>query len=323
MDNLKFIEVKSELGAGTRGASMGIEAMKVAAHNAGDKFFASLPAEEIMHENNWLYRDVNTPRAKHIEGILEMYRRIYRKIAAELQAKVMPIVLAGDHSSAGATIAGIRAAYPQKRVGVIWIDAHADLHSPYTSPSGNVHGMPLAAALGEDNVEVSEHEVSEDTIELWESLKHINGISPWIMPEDIVFAGVRDIEREELHLLKKHQIKNFSVEEARGMGMKATAKKMLERLRHCDFIYLSFDVDSLDCDLISRGTGTPVPDGFSEPEMHELIAELAKSDKLCCLEVVEVNPTLDNKCNKMAEAAFRILKHAVETIRTHHNVAVV
>lgn len=323
MDNLKFIEVKSELGAGTRGASLGIDAMKIAAHNAGDRFFQTLPSDEIAHLNHLLYEAITTPRAKHIQGVLGMYEAINRKISKEIIEGQLPIVLSGDHSSAGATIAGIRTAYPEKRIGVIWIDAHADLHSPYSSPSGNMHGMPLAAAIGEDNTDYGHQEVNPQTAFLWQELKQINGITPWIQPEDLVFAGVRDIEREELMSMKKHNIKNFSVMESRQLGMKATAKAILERLRHCDVLYISFDVDSLDCDLVSRGTGTPVPDGFSEEEMFVLLGELSKSDKLACLEVVEVNPTLDNKCNIMAETAFRLLKHAVQTIKDHQNIAVV
>lgn len=323
MDNLKFIEVKSELGAGTRGASMGIDAMKIAAHNQGDKFFKSLPSEEISNLNDMLYEEVTTPRAKHIRGILETYRAINDKISQEIIEGRLPIVLSGDHSSAGGTLAGIKTAYPNKRIGVVWIDAHADLHSPYSSPTGNVHGMPLAAAIGEDNREQGKHEVTEQTAVLWEELKYVNGMSPWVHPEDLVFVGVRDVEREELFSMKKHDIKNFSVMESRELGAKATAKAILERLRHCDVLYVSFDVDSLDCDLVSRGTGTPVPDGFAEEEMRILLGELVKSDKLACFEVVEVNPTLDNKCNVMAETAFRLLKHTVETIKDHQNVAVV
>jgi arginase len=113
-----------------------------------------------------------------------------------------PVVLSGDHSTSGATITGIRMAKPKARLGVIWIDAHADLHTPYTTPSGNVHGMPLAIAINEDNEEYAVHEPDEETRKYWNQLKTMGKIAPKVLPEDIVYISLRDYQKEEKHLIE-------------------------------------------------------------------------------------------------------------------------
>jgi len=153
MRKAKLLLIRSELGAGTRGASMGIDALKIAAIDLGSDYFRRHDDVEIVDENWLLLEKVKFKYAKRIRGIIKIYERISKNVARVLKKPgTFPIVLSGDHSSAGGTIAGIKAAYPDQSIGVVWIDAHADLHSPYTTPSGNMHGMPLAAALGEDNL---------------------------------------------------------------------------------------------------------------------------------------------------------------------------
>lgn len=316
MRSLRILEVKSEIGAGTRGASLGIDAMKVAALNAGSMLFSELPRQEVPPLNDALYASDDTPQAKHIEFVQQMYERVCSAVAQTVESGECPLVLAGDHSTAGATIAGLRTAYPERRLGVIWIDAHADLHSPYTTPSGNMHGMPLALALGDDNLDHQRNVPAEKTVRLWEKMKQTFPGSPWILPEDLVFIALRDVEPEEVHLLQKYQIASYPVQRLRAHGVPTIAREILAHLRQCDLIYLSFDVDSLDCNLVSRGTGTPVPDGLTEQEAANLLKELCSSGKIACLEIVEVNPTLDDKGNKMAETAFRLLKQVVQVMQS-------
>jgi arginase len=229
-----------------------------------------------------------------------------------LKSGLFPIVLAGDHSTGGATISGIKMANPKRKLGVIWIDAHADLHTPYTTPSGNMHGMPLAIALNEDNKACKVHEVDDKTVDYWEKLKNIGKISPKINPEDIVFIALRDFEKEEETLIKKHNIKVIPVAEVRRKGVEQVVRQTLLNLNHCDDIYISFDVDSLDSG-ISRGTGTPVPNGLREKEAEDLLASLMQNHKICCFEITEVNPTLDKE-NLMAEIAFNILQRCVNIL---------
>ncbi|MBS1584423.1 MAG: arginase [Bacteroidetes bacterium] len=312
MRNIKIIEVRSEIGAGTRGASLGIDAIRIAALDFMSSFFVNFPSEVVETENRLLYEPVASPYAKRIQGILTMYERVSKTVCDTLKSGLFPLVLAGDHSTAGGTIAGIRMAKPKNRLGVIWIDAHADMHSPYTTPSGNMHGMPLSTALAEDNLDNQVHNPDQHTIDLWNKLKNIGKIQPKIRPDDIVFIGLRDFEKEEEYLIKKYGIKVIPVQEVRRKGVENVVRQAMMHLSNCDDIYVSFDVDSLDSS-ISRGTGTPVSNGLKEKEAEDMIASIMQHHKICCFEVTEVNPTLDKE-NMMAEIAFNILQRSVNLL---------
>ena len=315
-DKIRLIEVRSELGAGTRGASLGIPALKVAALNAGSSYFSQHRSTLVPNENELLFEDNPTQYANYIDGIVKVYNYVAHFISEEVTYnRRFPIVLAGDHSTAGATITGIKKSNPDKRLGVIWIDAHADLHTPYTTPSGNLHGMPLAICLGIDNIEKKRNDVPPDIAEHWYKLKHMGDVYPKIEANDLVFIALRDTEEEEDFLTARLGIRNFTVQEVREKGTTQTVNDVLDYLRNCDLIYISFDVDSMDCNLVSSGTGTPVADGLSEQEASELVCGLVANPKTCCLEVTEVNPTLDDKGNAMAETAFRILERATDIVK--------
>jgi len=253
-----------------------------------------------------LYESFGSPHAKRIAGIVSMYEKVSSQVVQTIKEGEFPIVISGDHSIAGGTIAGLKMAYPDKRIGVIWIDAHADLHTPYTSPSGNVHGMPLAASLAIDNKESQVNQPDKATVEHWNNLKNIGNISPKILPQDIVFIALRDFEPQEEFILKKHKIKIITTAEVRKKGIDKICRNTLETLSECDYIYISFDVDSMDAN-ISRGTGTPVPNGINEREAANIILCLIQNEKISCLEITEVNPTLDKE-NLMAENTFEILQ---------------
>lgn len=312
MRNIKIIEVRSEIGAGTRGASLGIDAIKIAALDFMSSLFVNFPTEQIENENKLLYEPVASPYAKRIQGIYTMYERISKSVSETIKSGLFPLVLAGDHSTAGGTIAGIKMAKPKNRLGVIWVDAHADIHTPYTTPSGNMHGMPLATALGYDNTDCQVHSPDAQTIEAWNKLKGIGKIQPKINPEDIVYIALRDFEKEEEYLIKKHNIKVIPVQEVRRKGVENVVRQTLMHLSACDDIYVSFDVDCLDSS-ISRGTGTPVSNGLKEREAEDLMASFMQNHKICCVEITEVNPTLDKE-NLMAEIAFNILQRSVNIL---------
>lgn len=309
---IRIVEVKSEIGAGTRGSSMGIDAIKIAALDFGSPFFKKFKTVEIPTENQLLLEPVVNDYAKRIKGIYSLNERIAKEIQKTLVKDEVPIVLAGDHSSALGTISGIRMAYPQKRLGVIWIDAHADIHSPYTTPSGNMHGMPIACVLGEDNRDRQQNKPDDETIEYWEKLKNLGGISPKIQYNDLVFIALRDFEPQEDYLIKKNKVRVFGLPEIRKKAVERIAIEALNYLDHCDLIYVSFDVDSMDS-RISSGTGTPVPNGITEKEAGNLIYYIMRSKKICCFEMVEINPTLDKE-NLMAENAFEILQKATNQL---------
>jgi arginase len=309
---IRFIEVKSELGAGTRGASLGPDAIKIAALDYGSSLFNKIPSTEIQVENNMLFEPQGSPYAKRLRGVINIYERLTKVLGETMKAKEFPIILAGDHSTAGGTISGIKLANPKARLGVIWIDAHADLHSIYTSPTGNVHGMPLAVSLGEDNIASKMNKPDKDAIDLWNKLKKVGGITPKINYSDLVYIAVRDVEPEETYLIKKHKIKSFTTSDVKRHGVEKIARDALAYLNNCQLIYVSFDVDSMDSS-ISKGTGTPVRNGITEKEAGSLCVRLIQNEKVCCFEIAEVNPTLDKE-NLMAENTFEILQRVVSQI---------
>ena len=312
MRELKIIEVKSEIGAGTRGASLGVDAIKIAALDFGSRYFKTHKSVEIPNENHLLLESMGNPYAKRISGILTMVERIAEEVSKTLKGDEFPILLSGDHSNAAGTISGIKKAFPKSKLGVIWIDAHADIHSPYTTPSGNMHGMPLAIVLDEDNIDCKINTPDQETINYWYQLKNVSNIAPKITYKDLVYVALRDMESPEDYLLKKHKVKNFTTAEIRKRGVERVAIDALHLLDHCDIVYVSFDVDSMDAS-ISKGTGTPAANGITEREAGNLVARLMTSDKVCCFEIVEVNPTLDKE-NLMAENAFEILLRATNSL---------
>ena len=312
MKNIKLIEVPSEIGAGTRGASLGIEAIKIAALDFMSNFFVHFPSEKIEVENKLLFEPIQSPYAKRIQGVLTMYERISKAVCESIKGHFFPVVISGDHSSSGGTIAGIKMAKPKSKLGVIWIDAHADLHTPYTTPSGNLHGMPLSASIAEDNIECKVHDLDEKTAKLWDQLKKLGKINQKVLPEDVVFISLRDYEKEEKHLIEKHAMKVITTSDVRRNGAENVCRKVLRYLSDCTDIYVSFDVDSLDSS-ISKGTGTPVSNGLREREAEDLISKFMQNRKICCFEITEVNPTLDKE-NLMAEIAFNILQRSVNVL---------
>jgi len=314
MDKIKVIKNRSDIGAGTRGSDMGIDAIEIAAINIKSDFFSRYEYVDVETENEAVYNKQKTPFAKRIGKVLTVCTRLSDAVRSSLLANEFPLVLSGDHSSALGTISGIKTAFPDKRLGVVWIDAHADIHSPHTSPSGNIHGMPLAAALADDNMDRKINDIVPETHENWEGMKNIGGISPKVLHSDVVYFGVRDTEEPEEYTIAKNGIKNYRVDEVRYRGMETCMTETLEKLKDCDLIYISFDVDSMDCDLISKGTGTPVSKGFDEEEIKKIINSIIASGKVACVEVVEVNPCLDNKGNVMAETAFDVLQDFTKTI---------
>jgi len=312
MKNIRLINNRSDIGAGTRGADMGIDAMEIAAINTENDFFNRVPSMDVKTHNETIYNKVNNSFAKRVGFVVEQCTRVSNAVQEVLSKDEFPLVLSGDHSSALGTISGIKAHSPNSRLGIIWIDAHADLHSPYTSPSGNVHGMPLAAALHQDNIGMKINDLDEETLNHWNNLKTIGTAQPKFLPEDLVYFGVRDTETPEDYLIESNNIKNYSVSEVRYKGLQNCVAEAVKKLTSCDAIYITFDVDSLDCDYVSHGTGTPVSFGFSPIEAKNIIAEFLRTDKVVCVEFTEVNPLLDNKGNKMAETAFDILNYCFE-----------
>ncbi|MDO9260789.1 MAG: arginase [Flavobacteriaceae bacterium] len=314
MENIIVIKNRSDVGAGTRGSDLGIDAIEIAAIVKGDFYFNEYPFEDVPTENETIYNKVKNSFAIRIDSVINQCNRVCESVHRNLKEDKFPIVLSGDHSSALGSISGIKATFPDKKIGVVWIDAHADIHSPYTSPSGNIHGMPLAAALSLDNLPLKINDISKETKLWWEKMKNVGISGPKIIFDDLVYFGVRDTEEIENITIANSNIKNYAVHEMRYRGFETCLNEAIVRLNHCDMIYISFDVDSMDCDIVSDGTGTPVPRGFDAEEVAEIMLKFIKTGKVVCFELVEVNPLLDTKGNKMAETAFDILRTVTDEV---------
>jgi arginase len=307
---LQFIFNPSELGAGTRGASLGPEAIRAAARAQNSTLFSEYPVYTLPNRNDLLDRPTNFPYAKLIYGVLQIFEGIKTQVKEAIDSGMFPLIIAGDHSSAGGTMAGLKLAYPGKRLGVLWIDAHADLHSPYTTPSGNIHGMPIATALGVDQSDLQKNNLDLTTMQYWNQLK-----SHSLKPADLIYIGVRDVEEEEIHAMKQLNLRNYTVKELRDRGLQTCIDEISEKLQACDIVYVSFDVDSMDPSETSYGTGTPVPMGISFDEAKSILTSMSKLNNLACMELVEVNPCLDNEKNNMAERSFELINSLVKSLK--------
>ncbi len=307
---LQFIFNPSELGAGTRGASLGPEAVRAAARAQNSTLFSEYPVYTLPNRNDLLDRPTNFPFAKLIFGFLKIFEGIKQQFKQPLDSGMFPLIIAGDHSSAGGTMAGLKLAYPGKRLGVLWIDAHADIHSPYTTPSGNIHGMPIATALGVDQSDLQKNNLDLTTMQYWNQLK-----SHSLKPSDLIYIGVRDVEEEEIHAMKQLNLRNYTVKELRDRGLQTCIDEISAKLQACDIVYVSFDVDSMDPSETSYGTGTPVPNGISFDEAKTILTSMSKLTNLACMELVEVNPCLDNEKNKMAERSFELINSLVKSLK--------
>ncbi len=313
MSRINFIEVRSELGAGTRGSGLGVEALKVACLQKHFDFWNQYQTyiKAVQDSNGALFQKNDFKFAKYISYIYSHLQHVSLALNHSLIVhKKLPIVLAADHSSAYGTIAGVKSAYPQKRLGVVWIDAHADLHSPFSTPSGNMHGMPLAMAMQVSHRESAVNIPQQDEEHYWNAILDIGTHLPKILPQDLIFVSLRSTEEPEDRYINEQKIRNISTEEVRRHGVEAALTSIKEQLKDCDIVYVSFDVDSID-PIFSRGTGTPEAGGLTPQEAVALNEGLASWDKLVAWEVAEINPLLDTE-NQMALYAADVVLAVVQ-----------
>jgi arginase len=293
-DRFKLITVESDFGAGKKGAALGPQALINELRNK--KFNAIDIYNYLRLAPNELPPSTDTPYGKNIENITNFQLKICENISETLRLDKIPFIISGDHSSANALISGVKDVFANSRIGVIWIDAHADLHSPYTTPSGNIHGMPIAALMGHDHREMGRNQPKEITKTLWETLKKLGRrrISPKIQGSDLVFISLRSTEAEEEKIIAKENIKVFEPASIKNLGIEEVTRQTLIHLRNCEYIYVSFDVDSLDSS-ISVGTGTPVTEGLTFEEGTYLLKIFSRLPNLKGLEITEINPILDEQ----------------------------
>jgi arginase len=290
---IDIIGVPIDLGAGRRGVDMGPSAIRYAnlqheleklGHEVQDKGNVEVPIAETC--------TVNEPNLRYIDCIVPMARRTAGAVATSIQAGCFPVVLGGDHSI---SLGSVRGAARGRKIGLLWVDAHADFNTHETTPSGNIHGMPLAALCGYGDPRL---------VQMW------NEPVPVIDPGRVAILGARDLDEGEKALLRQAGVMVLGIEQIDRLGMfNAVSKALAHISQDTDGIYLSFDLDSLEPGH-APGVGTPVAGGLTYREAH-LTCELAhESGKLIGLDMVESNPILDT-VNRTAHLSVELIVSAL------------
>lgn len=290
---IQIIGVPLDLGANRRGVDMGPSAIRYAGlkkklqrvstnvRDIGDIFVPSPESRRIENES-----------LKYINEIKEVNEVLCQQVAKAIEDGYRPLILGGDHAVAIGSVAGVSSKV--ERMGLIWFDAHGDFNTAETTPSGNIHGMPLAVSLGYGAPE----------------LTNIGGFVGKVRPEDVVIVGLRDIDSKEREMIKSSGVKAYTMHDVDRMGMKAVMDEAIEILtKNTSGFHISFDLDALD-PVEASGVGTPVRGGLSYREAHLALEMLAETEKIISLDMVEVNPILDDR-NKTAELAVELIASAL------------
>ncbi len=282
-----------DLGAGRRGVDMGPSAIRIAdlagrlrelGYTISDEGDIQVKTQEVQ--------TIENPHLKYLPEISRSCEKLALKTKKILDNDGFPLILGGDHSMSIGSIAGISAHCRErnKRLGVIWIDAHADMNTPDSTPSGNIHGMPLAVSMGLGEA----------------SLVNLMNFAPKVHPTNVALIGIRSVDPGERSLIKELHVIAHAMPDIDKQGMYHVMTGVLEHMRaHVDHLHVSFDLDSVDPTLV-KGVGTPVPGGFSYREIHLCMEMIAESGLLSSLEVAEVNPILDDK-NSSADFAADVI----------------
>ena len=293
---IDITNVHLDLGAGRRGTDMGPSAIHVAGlvprlKADGHEVDSVFPIE-VQQAESQQPGDVN---ARFLASIANTCSLLADRVELGCQAGRVPLVLGGDHAQAIGTISGL-ARYHQargERIGVIWVDAHTDMNTPDTSPTGNVHGMPLAALLGYGPSE----------------LTGLAGGPPALRPEDIAIIGARDVDAGEVGLVKELGVRVYPMSELDQRGTAVCVREAVARVsEHTAGIHLSFDLDGVDPND-APGVGTPVPGGLTVRESHLICEMVSQTGRMLGMEMVELNPTLDER-NKTGELAVWLIQSA-------------
>lgn len=283
---LQIITIASELGAGTQGASAGARKLL--------EFFSQPPLSKLPPI--LLCGPEKTPpkyaHAKQIEQFSAFAENsIAPALCATCKQQHFPLILSGDHANAIGVIAGIQQAYPHAQFGVLWIDAHSDIHTPYTTPSGNLHGMSLGALSRIDNLPHAINPKSAAIDQFWHKLKFLAPAHAGLDLQHLAFIGLRSFEEAEIQLITEHNIRVWTVAESQQIGMHNLVRQVEHHFQGVDYLIVSFDVDVLDGNYF-QATGTPEPQGLQLAEAQKLLEQLLQIPKLCALEITEFNPAL-------------------------------
>lgn len=285
--NLRILGVPLDLGAGHRGVDMGPSALRIAGLAQGLRDLGHQVArEEDVTAPQPETREFGKGEARFLAEIQEVCSRLAERTQLLVREGLTPVVLGGDHSLAMGSAAGTAAALAEQgsRCGLLWFDAHGDINTPSTSPSGNIHGMPLAHLLGHGEP----------------ALVDIGGAGASFRPEQVALVGIRDLDAAEQRLLSESGVRTFSMRDIDDRGMADVAREALDVVTSGTAgFHLSFDADGLD-PSVAPGVGTPVPGGVSYREAHLLMEMIAETGELLSMDLAETNPILDVR-NETAE----------------------
>jgi arginase len=283
---IQIIGVPMDLGQSRRGVDMGPSALRYAGLDVrlrrlgfqlDDQGNIDIPDRETLPPEGGL---------AYVPAVAQACEAMYRAGQQAVAAGCLPLFIGGDHSIALGTIGGVT---HQRPCGVLWIDAHGDFNTPETSPSGNLHGMPLAALLGLGAPE----------------LVHLGRPGPKLAPSQVILIGVRDLDPGERELIKKHRIGVYTMRDIDEKGMAQVAREALARLNHLPCLHISLDMDCLD-PTTAPGVGTPVPGGLTYREAHLLMEIIADNARVGSIDIVEINPILDRQ-NETGRIALELL----------------
>jgi arginase len=294
---IAIIGAPMDLGAGRRGVDMGPSALRLAGL---DERIAALGYEVDDLGNIVVAQPEGThfglEQARFLPEIAKTCTRLGEMVYRAVSEQKLPLVVGGDHSVAVGTVAGISHAYREKgeKLGLIWIDAHADMNTPETSPSGNIHGMPLACCIGQGPSELTE----------------IFGFAPKIDPRNVAIVGLRDVDRTEVPYVRGAGVAAFTMREIDERGLRSVITEAIQRAGDgTSGFHVSFDMDAVDPSE-APGVGTPVLGGLTYREAHLTMEILCDSGKLAGMEIVEVNPVLDI-ANKTAKLGVELVLSAL------------
>jgi arginase len=277
--------VPMDLGQDRRGVDMGPSAIRYArlqsaleelGYPVTDLGNAQTPIPETVQKEGEI---------RHLDAVREVCEEVAARAGAMVSEDLFPIFLGGDHSISIGTVSGVARSFG--RTGVIWLDAHADFNTPETSPSGNIHGMPLAVLTGRGHPD----------------LVSIAGES--VRTEDVVLLGLRSVDEKEKGMLREAGVRVYTMKEIDAYGVASIVRRALKDLSHLDRIHLSFDLDAVD-PSIAPGVGTPIRGGLTYREAHLVMELINEAGIVTSLDIVEVNPILDDR-NETAELAVELV----------------
>ena len=294
---IRIIGVPMDLGASRRGTDMGPSALRIAGlGRALREMGFSVATEEDIPVPAMETRGSESVSARFKDEILSVCTELATRVRQSLDDEELPLVLGGDHSIAMGTVSGVASHYRERDAsfGLLWFDAHGDMNTPGSSPSGNIHGMPLAHLLGRGDADLCD----------------IGGFSGKVDPSRVALIGIRDIDDEERRIINESGIHAYTMRDLDEKGMARVAREVIEVITDgTDGFHISFDVDGCDPSVIP-GSGTLVPGGVNFREAHLLLEMCADTRQMVSMEIVELNPFLDTG-NVSAERALGMIQSAL------------